>query len=305
MHVVVTGGTGFVGSELVRQLIARGDQVTVLTRGHQAGTPGASAETWTPRQAGPWMKVVDGADAIVHLAGKNLFDARWTDAHLAECRDSRVRPTELLAQAIGEAKNKPKVFSSCSAVGIYGMKRGAELVDETSAAGSPVGDPLVEITLAWEAAAKPAIDAGARLVHPRMGIVLGKGEGVIGKLEAPFRAFVGGPLGNGEQYVPWIHVRDAARALLHGIDVELVQGAYNVCAPAAVTMNELTAAMGRVLGRPSSFRVPAPILKLVLGRAAEAVLTGQRAVPRVLEATGFAFAFSDLQAALRDILAKP
>ena len=301
MHVVVTGGTGFVGSELVRQLLARGDRVTVLTRGQNAGAPGATAQTWNPLEAGPWMKSIDGADAIVHLAGKNLFDSRWSDAHLAECMASRVRPTELLVEAIGAAGAKPKVFVSCSAVGIYGMKRGAEVVDETSPPGSPVDDPLVQICLAWEAAAAPA-RAVVRLAIPRMGIVLGKGEGVLGKLEAPFRAFVGGPLGNGEQYVPWIHVRDSARALLHAIDTESVQGAFNVCAPTAVTMNQLTAAMGKVLGRPSVFRVPAPILKLVLGRAAEAVLTGQRAVPRVLESAGFAFAFSDLEAALHDIL---
>lgn len=302
MHVVVTGGTGFVGAELVRQLLARGNRVTVLTRGESSGTAGAEARTWTPLEPGAWMQVVDGADAIVHLAGKNLFDARWTDRHLRECTESRVRSTELLARAIAETPNKPKVFVSCSAVGIYGMARGSDLLDETSPPGDVEADPLVRITVAWEAAAEPARAAGARVVHPRIGIVLGKGEGVIGKLELPFRAFVGGPLGNGEQYVPWIHVRDAAHALLHGIATESMQGAYNVCGPEPVTMQRLTEAMGQVMKRPSAFRVPAPILRFALGRAAEAVLTGQRALPRRLQESGFEFIFTDLEAALRDIL---
>lgn len=301
MHFVVTGGTGFVGSELVRQLLARGDRVTVLTRGSSSGNAGAEARTWNPLEPGDWMHAVEGADAVVHLAGKNLFDARWTDRHLAECLQSRARPTELLAQAIAAAQNKPPVFVSCSAVGIYGMKRGGEVLEETARAGDPSSDPLVRITLAWEAAAEPARAVGVRVVHPRMGIVLGKGEGVLGKLELPFRAFVGGPLGDGEQYVPWIHVRDAAAALLHGVSAPSMHGPYNVCAPTPVTMKALTETLGRVLARPSFFRVPAPILKLALGRAAEAVLTGQRAVPRVLEASGFAFAFTDLERALRDI----
>lgn len=302
MHVVVTGGTGFVGSELVRQLLARGDRVTVLTRGASAGNAGATAQTWTPNGPGSWMRVVDGADAVVHLAGKNLFDARWTDAHLQECFDSRVRSTELLARAIAEASSPPRVFASCSAVGIYGMARGADVLDETSPAGDAERDPLVHITVAWEAAAAPAREAGVRVVHPRVGIVLGKGEGVLGKMELPFRAFVGGPLGDGRQYVPWIHVRDAARSILHAIDTESMQGAFNVSAPEPVTMQRLADALGAVLHRPSLFRVPGVALKLALGRAAEAVVTGQRAVPRVLEQSGFVFTFTDLESALRDIL---
>lgn len=309
MHFVVTGGTGFVGSELVRQLLARGDAVTVLTRGQSAGNPGATAKTWSPTEPGDWMKYVEAVDgvpvdAIVHLAGKNLFDGRWTDAHLEECRQSRVRSTELLAQAIAKATHKPRVFVSCSAVGIYGIARGADRLDETSAPGDP-SEPLAGMTLEWEAAAAPARAAGVRVVHPRIGIVLGKGEGVLGKLEPPFRAFVGGPLGNGEQYIPWIHVVDAARALLHAVDTESMQGAFNVCAPEAVTMNHLATVLGHVLDRPSVMRVPAFALKLALGRAAPTVLTGQRAVPAALEAAGFTYRFADLEAALRDILGPP
>lgn len=306
MHFVVTGGTGFVGSELVRQLVARGDRVTVLTRGQSAGNPGAAARTWTPTEPGDWMNMIgdaaDPVDVVVHLAGKNLFDGRWTDAHLEACRTSRVRSTELLAQAIAKAAHKPRVFVSCSAVGIYGTARGAEVLDETSLPGDP-NEVLTGMTLEWEAAAGAARAAGVRVVHPRIGIVLGEGEGVLGKLVPPFRAFVGGPLGDGEQYVPWIHVADAARAILHAVDAgESMQGAFNVSAPTPVTMNHLATVLGHVLRRPSVMRVPALALKLLLGRAARTVLTGQRAVPAVLERAGFAHRFVDLEAALRDIL---
>lgn len=302
MHFVVTGGTGFVGSELVRLLLARGDRVTVLTRGSSSGHSGAAAQTWNPIEAGDWMKVVDGVDAVVHLAGKGLFDGRWTDAHLEECRRSRVRSTELLAEAIAASTQKPKVFVSCSAVGIYGTRRGNDVLDDDSPPGDPATDPLVEMTMAWEAASGPARAVGVRVPHPRLGIVLGKGQGVLGKMEPPFRAFVGGPLGNGEQYIPWIHVTDVARALLHAVATESVQGAFNVCAPTAVTMNHLAKTLGHVMHRPSFMRVPKAALKIALGRAAEIVLTGQRAVPSTLASTGFAFDFVDLETALRDIL---
>lgn len=303
MHVVVTGGTGFVGSWLVPDLLDAGHRVTVLTRGDATSIRGgAEARRWDPRAAGDWFEVIDGADAVVHLAGKNLFDARWSEAHLRECKESRVQSTALIAQAIARAARKPKVFVSCSAVGYYGMKRGSEVLDESSPPGESA-DPLVDITVAWENAAEPARAAGVRVVHPRMGIVLGRGQGVLGKMEPPFRAFVGGPLGDGEQYVPWIHVIDASRALSCALENEAVKGAFNVSAPNPVTMNDLARTLGEVLHRPSLFRVPKLALKIALGAAAEAVLTGQRAIPRALRDAGFEFRFADLEPALRHIFA--
>ncbi|MBX3219237.1 MAG: TIGR01777 family oxidoreductase [Labilithrix sp.] len=309
MRVVVSGGTGFVGRALCHALVGSGARVVILTRGptrdlaHACSECGAGGKlefaTWTPERAGPWMDVVDGADAVVHLAGASVADERWTPARKELLRSSRITSTALLCEAIGRAKNKPSVFVSASAVGRYGMKTGDAVVTEDA----PVGDDfLARLTEDWEDAAKPAADAGVRVVHPRLGLVLGRGGGVYGKLAPLFRSFVGGPVGSGTQYVPWVHVRDVVRALQAMIERSDLSGAYNVTAPEPVTMNAFALALGASLGRPAAMRVPAFAVKLAMGaEAAEAVLTGQRAAPKRLVDAGFAFVFPDLRSALADL----
>lgn len=297
------------GRALVHALVARGDRVTVLTRGqagdhahacHECGAGGTvELATWTPHAAGPWMGVVDGADAVVHLAGASIADKRWTDARKAELLSSRVDPGRLLATAIAAARKRPAVFVSASAVGRYGTGTGDRVVTEDAPAGD---DFLARLTVDWEASADAARAAGVRTCHPRFGLVLGRGGGVYAKLLPLFKALVGGPLGDGAQYVPWVHERDVVRALVAMIDREDLTGAFNVVAPEPVTMGHFAAALGRSLGRPSACRVPAFAVRLAMGaEAAEAVLTGQRAIPERLVDAGFAFVFPDLRSAFADL----
>lgn len=262
---------------------------------------GGTAElvSWTPETAGPWMDVVDGADAVVHLAGAGVVDERWTSERKKLLRSSRITSTRLLAEAIAKAKKRPAVFVSASGVGHYGMKTGSNVIDESA----PVGDDfLATLTQDWENAARPAAEAGARVVHPRFGLVLGRRGGLYGKLAPLFKSFVGGPVGDGEQYMPWVHLRDTVSAILAMVDRPDFAGAYNVVAPSPVTMNEFTDELGASLGRPSVMRVPAFAVKLAMGaEAAQAVLTGQRAQPKRLVDAGFAFVFPDLRSALVDL----
>jgi uncharacterized protein (TIGR01777 family) len=290
VRILVTGGTGFIGSALVRALHERGDGVTVVSR-----TPGEGAVPWEAVE-----KEVERADVVVHLAGEPLTDARWTEARLELIRSSRVDRTAHLARAIAAASHKPGVFVSGSAVGIYGMLLDDRVLDE----GSPSDDDVLgRIGVAWEAAADPARAAGVRVVHPRIGIVFGPGGGALAKMAAPYRWFVGGPVGSGKQWVSWIHLRDVVRALLFLFDEATLTGPVNVVGPDPVTMDDLARAIGRALSRPAALRVPAFALRALMGAGlAQAVLTGQRAVPRKLLDAGFAFDFPRLDQALAESL---
>lgn len=245
------------------------------------------------------MDLVDGADVVVHLAGASVADRRWTAARKRILRASRIDSTKLLADAIAKAKTKPSAFVSASGVGHYGMNCGDKVLTEADPAGD---DFLAVLTQDWENAANAARDAGVRVVVPRFGLVLGRGGGVYGRLVPLFKAFVGGPVGEGRQYVPWVHIRDAVRALEVMIHRRDLEGTYNVTAPEPVTMNEFADALGRSLNRPSLARVPSFAVKLAMGaEAAEAVLTGQRAIPKRLVDAGFEFVFPDLRSALADL----
>lgn len=297
------------GRVFCHAVVGRGDHVVILTRGparcsrHACRDCGVGGNvdyvTWTPEAPGPWMRVIDGADAVVHLAGANVADDRWTDERKKMLRSSRIESTKLLAQAIVEAKTRPSVFVSASAVGYYGVKLGDREVTESAPAGD---DFLARLTEEWEAAAKPAALAGVRVVHPRLGLVLGHGGGLYRKMAPLFRAFVGGPIGSGEQYVPWVHVRDVVRALEAMVDRRDLEGAFNVVAPEPVTMNTFARKLAASLRRPWMVRVPACAVKLAMGsEAAESVLSGQRAIPKRLVDAGFAFVFPDLRSALEDL----
>ncbi len=309
MRIVVSGGTGFVGRALCHALVARGDHAVVLTRGPARDIPHACSEcgaggtvvlaTWTPERAGPWMQIVDGADAVVHLAGASVADERWTDERKQVIRSSRIESTKLLAEAIANAAKKPSVFISASAVGHYGMNAGDRILTEEDPPGD---DFLALLTKDWEAAASRARDAGVRVVHPRLGLVLGRRGGIYGKLAPLFKSFVGGPIGDGKQYLAWVHVRDTVRAIEAMLDRKDFEGAYNVTAPEPVTMNDFAEELGKSLNRPSAMRVPAFAVKMAMGaEAAEAVLTGQRAIPKRLVDAGFAFVFPDIRSALADL----
>lgn len=316
MRVVISGGTGFIGRCLVMALTERGDDVVVLSRGLPVGQgqcglgPRPSCcrgsgevelVTWTPEKEGAWGRVVDGADAVVHLAGASIFAGAWTPERREVLRSSRLRSTALLAEAIARAERKPRVLVSGSAVGYYGTATGEQMLAEDAPPGD---DFLARLCVDWEQAAEAAREAGVRVCHPRMGLVLGRHGGMLAKMLPAFKAFLGGPLGTGAQYMGWVHLDDAVRALEHALDTDLA-GPFNVTAPEPVTMEAFAHALGEALGRPAVLRVPSFAVKLAFGARADAMLTGQRAVPRRLVDSGFAFVFPELASALADLVGAP
>ncbi|AXJ00781.1 hypothetical protein CYPRO_1530 [Cyclonatronum proteinivorum] len=297
MHISITGGTGLVGSSLVALLLAEGHEVTILTR-----NPGKHSKNINHQKAhlasyDNLASVVEKSDAIINLAGHNLFDQRWNEVIKSKILKSRVKTTRAVVDAIGEAQNKPKVLVSASAVGYYGS-RGDTVLDEDSPAGD---DFLARVCLQWEEEADEVRKFGVRLVMPRIGIVLDKGGGALEKMITPFSMYVGGPLGNGSQYFPWIHTEDVSRALLFAIQEDQLHGAFNLSAPHPLTMKDFAQQLGEVMGRPSFFAVPEFALRLVVGEAAEALVASQRTVPRKLEKAGFTFSYPTLLKALQNL----
>ena len=307
MRVVVTGGTGFIGERLVRALAERGDEVVVSSR-RAGSSPLATIVPWSPAEPGdaPWVRELGRADAVVHLAGAGILDKRWNEAHLEDARRSRVVPTRRVAEVLAEAAKSPgraapPVLVSASAVGYYGFLDDGRVCDESTPSGS---DVLARMCDEWEAAAEPAVAAGLRVVKARIGVVLGPEGGALAQMLPAFRAFVGGPVGSGRQFLAWIHADDAVRALLFALDTPALSGPVNITAPAPVNMAEFARTLGRVLGRPAVFRVPGFALRALMGAGAEVVLTGQNAVPARLTAAGFTFRFPELEPSLRDALAR-
>jgi uncharacterized protein (TIGR01777 family) len=280
--IAISGASGLVGTALTALLRERGVRVRPLVR------PGKQAQDgipWDPAGGTVDAQALDGLDALVHLAGDGIADGRWTEAKKARIKDSRVRGTALLASAIARSKAPPKVWLSCSAIGIYG-DRGADEVDDD---GRPGSDFLSGVAQAWEAAADPVAQL-VRVVHPRLGIVLAAHGGALQKMALPFKLGVGGKLGSGAQGVSWVSLRDTARALVHMIEHESLRGPVNVTAPNPVTNTELTRALGAALHRPTLFTVPGALAKLAFGELAEgALLSGVRALPKKLLASGFQF----------------
>ncbi|MFT3765538.1 MAG: TIGR01777 family oxidoreductase [Minicystis sp.] len=303
--VVITGGSGFVGRRLVEELIGRGDQVTVLTRDPSRAqrqlAAGARSAAWTPEREGAWTDELEGADAVVHLAGETVAQ-RWTPDARRRIVASRVDSTRVLVEAIGRRAQKPSVLVSASAVGFYGARPPAEELDETSAPGEGF---LADVVQRWEAAAQEATKHGVRSVQLRIGVVLGEGGGAVEKMIPPFRFFIGGPIGDGKQVMPWIHRDDVVGLTLFAIDDARVEGPINAVAPHPATGAEVAKAIGRVLHRPSWLPAPSFAVKLVMGgEAASVVLTGQRVLPKRALALGYQFRQAELEPALASILDK-
>jgi uncharacterized protein (TIGR01777 family) len=311
VRIVIAGGTGFLGRPLAERLARAGWEVIVLTRSLPSGSvvqdpqerPPVARAGWQPDgSTGPWAALVDGAHAVVNLAGESIAARRWSARQKARIRDSRLLATRSLVAAIRAARQRPAVLVSGSAVGYYG-DRGDELLTEGAASGS---DFLAQVAAEWEAAAQPAAALGTRLVLLRTGIVLARDGGALAKLLPPFRFFLGGPLGSGRQYMPWIHRDDWIRLVEWAIDREAVVGPLNATAPNPVPNLQFARTLGQLLGRPAVLPTPAFVLRLLLGEMADALLLGgQRAIPaRALE-LGFEFHHPDLAAALRAILEQP
>jgi uncharacterized protein (TIGR01777 family) len=305
MRVFVTGGTGLIGTRLIRHLRNRQDEVVALSRRADAALRiGADCEVvqGDPMQAGPWQDKAAECDAIVNLAGEGIFNKRWSTAFKTLLRDSRVKSTTNCAQAISRspkrADGSPKVLVNASAVGFYGP-RGDEEIDESSLPGS---DFLAGLCADWERAAKPARNAGARLVLVRTGVVLDKEGGALKQLLFPFKMGGGGPAGSGKQYMPWIHHADEVGLFAFALENSAANGPMNATAPNPVTNKQFGKALGRALHRPAIMWTPGFMLKLMLGQAAEVVTTGQNVLPGKALQWGYKFQFSTIDAAIADIL---
>jgi uncharacterized protein len=295
MTIIIAGGTGFLGRALRARLREAGHTVRVLTRRSIADP---DAIEWTADgTAGPWARALDGTNAVVNLAGEGIADARWTTTRKATLRTSRVLSTRSLVRAIQQSSRPPTVFVSASGVGYYG-DRGSEVVTESTPAGD---DFLAQLCVEWEREAEQASTV-TRVTILRNGLVMHPSGGALGKMLGPFRLGLGGPLGSGAQYFPWIHLEDWLAFVTHVITSPDARGAFNVTAPVPATNAAFTRALGRALKRPALIPVPAFGLRLVLGELADTLLTGQRAVPRRAEDIGFTFQFREIEPALRDLL---
>ncbi|MBM3422906.1 MAG: TIGR01777 family oxidoreductase [Chlorobi bacterium] len=308
-HIVITGATGVIGIELSRRLIARGEKVVVLAR--SAGSakdkiPGAAGYLrWdADMDSGEWVSSVDGAKAVIHLAGKPLLDARWTEEHKKECYDSRIDSTRHMVSAISRAERKPEVFISASAIGYYGSFDECGDTAELDESGSEGGDFLARICIDWEKAAQPVTQYGVRLVLLRTGIVLSTRGGMLQKMITPFSFFLGGPVGSGKQCLSWIHIDDEIDCILAVLDDSRYQGAVNAVAPVPSTMSDFAHELGHVMGRPSLLPVPKLVVQVMLGEGADYAVKGQRVVPRALKQNGFVFRYPDLGAALKDLVSR-
>ncbi|MGW2930318.1 TIGR01777 family oxidoreductase [Streptomyces sp. NPDC055722] len=294
-RIAVAGASGLIGSALTRSLAADGHEVVRLVR---RGAHGENEVCWDPE--GQYVDATGllGCDAVVNLAGAGVGDHRWTDAYKKTLRDSRVLGTAALAEAVASLPEPPRVFVSGSAIGYYG-ETGDREVDEKA----PPGDGfLSSMCVEWEEATAPAQEAGVRTVFARTGLVVAREGGAWGRLFPLFKAGLGGRMGDGDQYWSFISLHDEVAAIRHLIDREDLSGPFNLTAPQPLTNREITAAMGRVLHRPTLFTAPASALRVALGEMAGDVLGSVRVVPTRLLESGFSFAFPGIEDALRAAL---
>ncbi|MGA1082053.1 MAG: TIGR01777 family oxidoreductase [Candidatus Nanopelagicales bacterium] len=295
MKLVVTGASGLIGSAFVKAAEARGDEVIRLVRRKPKN---ANEAFWNPKTGEIDHLLLDGADAIVNLAGAGVGDRRWSEKYKKEIYSSRVTSTKLIVKAISKMHRPPKVLVSASAIGYYG-DTGSNLVDENAPAGTGF---LAEVCVAWESAAKPAQDYGVRVVHPRTGLVLSRKGGLLKRLYPIFFFGLGGRMGNGKQYWSCISLNDQIRALFHLIENEKISGGVNLIMPEAVSNKEFVKTFGKILKRPTVFAVPAIALKIALGEFSSEVLGSVRVAPGKLIVNEFEFENLDLTSALQSAL---
>ncbi|MEU5250365.1 TIGR01777 family oxidoreductase [Streptomyces longwoodensis] len=295
-RIAVAGASGLIGNALVRSLTADGFEVRRLVR-RAARDP--QEVCWDPEQEYVDAAGLAGCDAVVNLAGAGVGDRRWSEAYKQRIHDSRVLGTRALARAVAALDERPGVLVNGSAMGIYG-ETGDRIADEDAPPGRGF---LPELCVEWEAAAAPAEEAGVRTVFARTGLVVARQGGAWGRLFPLFKAGLGGRIGDGRQYWSYIALHDEVAAIRHLLERDDLSGPFNLTAPEPLTNREITAAMGRVLGRPTVFAVPAPVLRTVLGEMAGDVLGSARVVPRRLLESGFRFAFPGIDDAIRAALA--
>ena len=294
MRTLVTGATGLIGGKLLASL----DDAVVLCR--RAGPVAGAAQSlvWDPLAGPPPAAALQEVDAVFHLAGEPVAEGRWTDDKRRRILDSRVIGTRNLVRGLEALERRPRVLVAASAVGYYG-DRGDEVLDESSSAGRGF---LAGVCEAWEREARQAEALGVRVVCLRIGVVLARGGGALARMATPFRLGVGGRVGSGAQWMPWVHIDDVVGLLLHASTQPNLHGAMNAVAPEAVTNAEFTRSLGRALHRPTFLTVPRPMLRAAFGEMSEVLFASQRVSPRAANESGYVFRQPHLAQALRDVL---
>ncbi|NTW52427.1 MAG: TIGR01777 family protein [Chlorobiaceae bacterium] len=308
-HIVITGATGVIGSEVVRKLVESGRKVVVFARSPQnaaAQVPGAASYVrWdSDMESGEWTAYLDGAYGVIHLAGKPLLDARWTEEHKVACYDSRINGTRSLVKAMSSLGKKPQVFVSSSAIGYYGSFDRCDDTAPLSESAQPGIDFLAKICSDWEREALPAEKLGIRVVLLRTGIVLSTRGGMLQKMMTPFSYFVGGPVGSGNQCLSWLHIDDEVSIILEALDNPAWHGPVNAVSPEPASMKEFAVELGAVMARPALLPVPKIAVQILMGEGAEYAVKGQKVNPGFLKEHNFQFAWPSLHDALADLIAK-
>lgn len=302
MKILITGGTGFIGTQLTSRLIQDGIEVTILTRSEKQPEQGARGVTYLhgdPTQEGPWQEAVKRHDGVINLAGASIF-SKWTDDRKKAIRESRVSTTRNIVDGMPAHPEKPVIFVSTSAVGYYGF-----CGDEELAEASPPGkDFLARLCVEWEGEALKAAAKGSRVVIARFGIVLGEKGGALSQMIPLFRKYIGGRTGSGKQWFSWVHIKDLAEAFAFVMKHPEISGPVNMCSPRPVRNRDLAKALGKALRKPSFVPAPAIMIKLVLGEFGSVILKGQRVIPKKLMENGFIFQYADIHDALQGIAGK-
>lgn len=300
MKVLISGSHGLIGEPLVAELEQRGYTVVRLVRDRTQ--VGDNAVWWDPENGQIDQAAIPDVDVVIHLAGENVAEGRWNDEKMRRIRDSRTNGTQALCKALAERDNKPRTMLSASAIGFYGSRED-QWVDENARGG---GGFLAEVCRDWEAAADIAAQAGIRVAKTRLGMVLSAEGGALTQLLGPFKMGLGGSIGSGTQYISWISITDAVRALLHIIDTDTLSGPVNVVAPNPVQNKEFGRTLGRVLHRPAVLPMSKFMARTMFGEMAdELLLVSQRVKPQKLQDTGFEFTHIWVEQALRDLLDRP
>jgi uncharacterized protein (TIGR01777 family) len=296
----MTGGTGFVGTQLTSRLTRDGHEVTILTRslkGTKGSSPGISYLEGDPTRKGPWQESIKNHDAAINLAGASIF-SKWTEEQKKAIRESRVSTTRNIVKGIASRPERPFILFSTSAVGYYGFCGDEELVEDSP----PGNDFLARIAKEWEGEALKAREKGARVVITRFGIVMGEKGGALSQMIPLFKKYIGGPIGSGKQWFSWVHIKDLAEAFTFLLKHPEISGPVNVCSPNPIRNKDFAKALGKALHRPSFIPAPGFMVKLVLGEFGSVILEGQRVIPRRLIESGFVFQYPDIHKALQGIV---
>jgi uncharacterized protein (TIGR01777 family) len=302
-RVIITGATGFIGNALCRELIEGGYETVGLSRNPEMGKALLSDQVkvvkWDTKSSEGWTNYADGAYAIVNLAGENIASGGWTKERKKRILQSRLDAGKAVIQAIEKVKNKPNVVIQASGIGYYGDS-GNQILDETSSPGSGF---LVEVAKQWEKTTQKVESMGVRHIVIRTGVVLGGDGGFLYRVVLPYRFFVGGHLGSGKQWIPWIHIEDEAKAIRFLMEKIDMRGVFNLSSPNPLTSRDFSKVLGKVMKKPAWLPVPGFVLRLLLGEmASELILSGQRALPKRLLESGFQFQYPEVESALSRIL---